>query len=208
MRNMITVEEAEIIMGSNFIGPNELKGIKSIKLDIKDTIPNIEFSHEELSEKANDYILILGVSTMNDGTPVSIRTLCDHFGKNPIESEPCFYNQDWYNNEDFIDIPICDRWYLIRKHVYEDSRAVQPQELMERYIFPSAISCTYAFFISWLTIGEKLWYHDFVWCNDTDHNGDRIYVGKYNDIDGVNKNGFSIHRHLALRTCYACVDFE
>lgn len=55
-------------------------------------------------------------------------------------------------------------------------------------------------------LGEKLWYHDFVWCSDVDHNGDRIYVGKYNDIDGVNKDGFSIHRHLALRLCYGCID--
>ena len=54
---------------------------------------------------------------------------------------------------------------------------------------------------------EYLWWHDFVWCSDVDHNGDRIYVGKYHDIDGVNKNGFSIHRHLALRPCYGSVDY-
>lgn len=51
-----------------------------------------------------------------------------------------------------------------------------------------------------------LWKHDFVWCSDMDHNGDRIYVGKYHDISGVNKNGFSIHRHLALRECYASIN--
>lgn len=47
-----------------------------------------------------------------------------------------------------------------------------------------------------------LWYHDFVWCEDLDHNGDRIYVAKYHDVDVINKNGFRIHRHLALRPCY------
>lgn len=53
---------------------------------------------------------------------------------------------------------------------------------------------------------QYLLYHDFVWCVDVDHNGDRIYVGKYHDIDGINKNVFSIHRHLALRQCYASTD--
>ena len=87
-----------------------------------------------------------------------------------------------------------------------DSRAVQPGELMKTHTFPSAIRCVYAFFTAWYGLGEKPWYHDFVWCSDTDHNGDRIYVGKYHDVDGVNKNGFSIHRHLALRPCYGCID--
>ena len=31
-------------------------------------------------------------------------------------------------------------------------------------------------------------------------------LGKYHDVDGVNKNGFSIHRHLSLRPCYGCID--
>ena len=99
------------------------------------------------------------------------------------------------------------RWYLLRKQVIEESRAVMPDQLMEAdYAFPTAILCAFAFFACWLCYGEKLWWHDFVWCCDTDHNGDRIYVGKYHDVDGVNKNGFSVHRHLALRQCYAAVN--
>jgi hypothetical protein len=74
--------------------------------------------------------------------------------------------------------------------------------------FPSAILCVYAFFAYYCSYGEMLWHNDFVWCLDTDHNGDRIYVGKYHDVDGVNKNGFSIHRHLSLRSCYASVDMK
>jgi hypothetical protein len=31
-------------------------------------------------------------------------------------------------------------------------------------------------------------------------------VGKCHDVDGINKNGFSIHRHLALRKCYGAVE--
>ena len=137
---------------------------------------------------------------------MTIRNLKKRFGKDPDICEPCFYNQDWYDKEHFIDIPMDDGWFLIRRNVFEDSRAVQPGELMKEHVFPSAIKCTYAFFAAWYVLEIRLWEHDFVWCNDTDHNGDRIYVGKYHDIDGVNKNGFSIHRHLALRPCYGCID--
>lgn len=206
MNKTVDYTLAKSIMGVNIIGPDELDRIESVRFAKGEIEPRIPFSKEKLEQKKDDYILIMGVSRFADRKFVTIRNLQKFFGKNPDLMEPCFYNQDWYNNEAFIDIPMKDEWYLIRKTVYEDSRAVQPLELMKKYSFPSAVSCTYAFFTAWQSLGIKLWYHDFVWCSDTDHNGDRIYVGKYNDIDGVNKNGFSIHRHLALRNCYACID--
>lgn len=206
MKEVLTVEQAKEIMGTNFIGPEELYFIDAMKLNAGDAIPTITFSYEILEKKKEDYILMLGVDRFVDGIPVTIRNLQRVFGKNPEVREPCFYNQDWYDNESFIDVQMKKEWFLIRKNVFEESRAVQPSELIDKYTFPSAICCTYAFFTAWLSLGLKLWYHDFVWCSDTDHNGDRIYVGKYHDVDGLNKNGFSIHRHLALKPCYACID--
>ena len=206
MNEHISLSEAARIMGDNIIGPAELSAIDKLWLAVPDDIPDIPFSARELEEKKDDYLLVLGIGNFKDGSKVTIRALKERFGMDPDISEPCFYNQDWYDKEAFIDIPIQDGWYLIRQNVYDESRAVLPEELMKRYRFPSAVKCTYSFFAAWLSKGVKLWYHDFVWCCDTDHNGDRIYVGKYHDIDGVNKNGFSIHRHLALRNCYACID--
>lgn len=193
-------------MGKNFIGMEELNRIDSIEFLLPDVIQDIPFSRKTLEEKKEEYILLLGRSTANGGMPVTIRNLREVFGKDPAINEPCFYNQDWYDKESFVDIVMKDEWYFIRKNVYRDSRAVQPQELMHKYIFPTAIECTYAFFTVWLATGFKLWYHDFIWCSDTDHNGDRIYVGRYNDDAGINKNGFNIHRHLALKPCYGCID--
>lgn len=110
-------------------------------------------------------------------------------------------------NEDFIYKTLDLRWYLLKRDVLEDSRAVQPDELLKNnVIFPNAILCVYTFWAYYYARHVKLWYYDFVWCNDTDHNGDRIYVGKYHDIDGMNKDGFSIHRHLALRNCYSSIN--
>lgn len=206
MNEMIKLQEASAIMGQNFIGVSEIASMEKPFLQIPTKVPTIPFTIESLYEKKDDYFLILGVSKLSDGSETTIRNMRNIFGKDPVVMEPCFYNQDWYDKEEFIDISMKDEWVLIRKNVFENSRAVQPDALIQKYSFPSAIKCTYAFFVTWLSKGIKLWYHDFIWCSDVDHNGDRIYIGKYHDIDGVNKNGFSIHRHLALRQCYGCID--
>lgn len=202
----IDLLEAKRIMGDNFIGVEELSSISCMKFAPIDIIPDIPYSKEELEEKKDNYFLILVNNSFADGRSITIRNIRGIFGKDPDAFEPCFYNQDWYDNEAFIDEQIKSGWLLIRKNVFEDSRAVQPAQLEKTHEFPRAVDCVYAFFVIWLVKNEKLWYHDFVWCRDVDHNGDRIYVGKYHDIDGVNKNGFSIHRHLGLRDCYACID--
>ncbi len=200
------MQEVRDIMGDNVIGRPELISMEKCFLELPIEEPAVTCDIKTLVEKKKDYYLILGVSKLSNGLPTTIRNMKGLFGKDPNVMEPCFYNQDWYDNEKFIDIPILDEWFFIRKSVYDDSRAVQPSELAGHYNFPTAINCTYAFFTAWLTKQVKLWYYDFVWCSDVDHNGDRVYVGKYHDIDGINKNGFSIHRHLALRSCYGCVD--
>ncbi len=206
MCNSVDITMAREIMGDNYIGPEMLSQIHPLRFLLPEQMEKIPYSREELASKKEDYLLIWGASHFADASPVTLRNLILLFGKDPDKTEPCFYNQDWYVNESFLDIPMNEGWYFIRKNVYEESRAVQPTVLMEAYRFPTAVCCAYSFFVSWLALDKPLWYHDFVWCSDVDHNGDRIYVGKYHDIDGVNKNGFSIHRHLALRPCYACID--
>ncbi|MFA6279122.1 MAG: hypothetical protein WCS97_01350 [Candidatus Paceibacterota bacterium] len=164
--------------------------------------PVIPWSEEELAQHSKTHVLIF--------TPcvATINSLREKFGIDPNVSEPCFYNQDWYLKEDFANTPLDGKWHLIRKQVLEDARAKQPEEieaaLAHEESFSTAVTCAFAFFSYWFhTNGEKLWEHDFVWCSDRDHNGDRVYIGRYEDPDGVNKNGFNIHRHLALRHSYS-----
>lgn len=204
------IEEAKKLFGANFIGGYELKPLFKVlgfgDVEIKEK--PIEYSDSQLQIAAADgYILVYGVEHIN-GQFITLHFLRNKFGMNPDVSEPCFYNQDWYLKEDFMDRFLNNQWFLIKKEVLEESRAVMPGELIKNKIkFPPAILCGYTFFAYYFAYNEYLWWHDFVWCCDTDHNGDRIYVGKYHDIDGVNKNGFSIHRHLALRLCYGSVNY-
>lgn len=201
-------EQIRQIFGVNYIGKEELKPFfKALGFgDMEIQEKPIEYSDSDLLKAAEEgYILIYGVEHIS-GQNITLRFLRDKFGVNPDVSEPCLYNQDWYLKEDFMDVALNGQWYLIKKEVFEESRAVMPGDLTQQGLnFPPAILCGYTFFAYYYARKEYLWWHDFVWCCDTDHNGDRIYVGKYHDIDGVNKNGFSIHRHLALRPCYGAV---
>lgn len=202
-------EQIRAVFGDHFLGKEELaplfKALGFAEPDIQEK--PIPYSQSVLEKAAEEgYILIYGIGRM-DGQEITLRFLRDKFGVNPDVSEPCLYNQDWYLKEDFMDVTLDEQWYLIKKDVFEESRAVVPDELTRSGMhFPSAILCAYTFFAYFFARNVYLWWHDFVWCCDTDHNGDRIYVGKYHDIDGVNKNGFSIHRHLALRPCYGSVN--
>ena len=72
---------------------------------------------------------------------------------------------------------------------------------------PSALLCAFVFFSNYYnTNGELLWKNDFTWCSDIDSNDDQIYVGRYIDVKGLNKNGFNIHRHLKIKNNCSCID--
>lgn len=206
MERRTNIKEARQLFGENFIGADEIsKFAPDFGVQLPINVPAILYSKSELEAHTTDSILILGVEKMGDGKSLNLMSLRERFGSNPADFQPCFYNQDWYLNEDFMQFELKSRWYLIKKNVFEDSRAVLPSILEKKYNFPQAVLCGYVFFAYWFHSHNILWRHDFVWCSDVDHNGDRIYVGKYVDIDGVNKNGFSIHRHLALRNSYAAI---
>lgn len=203
------IDKFQELFGDNFIGPeqvNKLLTIMGLPLLSANDIPDMNYQIDVLKAKASDYLLVMGFAGNFNG-PLNIVRFRDSFGVDPDKHEPCLYNQDWYLSEDFVNKTLDNRWYLVKKDVFESSRAVMPNELKQRgMVFPSAILCVYTFFVYYFSYGKYLWYHDFVWCSDVDHNGDRIYVGKYHDVDGVNKNGFSIHRHLSLRNCYCSID--
>lgn len=215
MERRTDLNYAEKIMGRNFIGPEQLES-KKIELGILSpfnfSIPEIPFSSETLKFYCNDYILILGIPKSFDNEPLTINKMRSLFGLNPDINEPCFYNQDWYLNETFAKSKMLDlKWYLQKKNISESERGKNVDEIIPTLAssqkLPSAILACYAFFTNYfINNKEILWKNDFLWCEDIDHNLDQIYVGRYIDPEGINKNGFNIHRHLKIRKNLSIAD--
>ena len=107
-----TIKEAKEIFGKNFLGPEELKslfGEMGLKVNF-DNVTSVPFSKEQLINSAKDgYILGYAIDKVGD-TYLNIKLFRDIFGINP-EKEPCFYNQDWYLAEDFIQTPLVAGWF-------------------------------------------------------------------------------------------------
>lgn len=203
---IMNFEQAKIIMGKNFIGPDELKKVSGrlgiISPDKLGRIPTVPYGEKELKKYAKAYVMILGIPSSLAGDKLTLNSMRNFFGVEPIKKEPCFYNQDWYLKEKFAaETSLKFKWYLIRKAVDKKTRGQNP-ELMKRAAFPSAILTAFTFFAYYHINGQILWRQDFIWCSDKDHNGDRIYTGRYIDPNNINKNGFNIHRHLSISPGY------
>lgn len=203
-------QEAKKIMGQNCIGPDDLAMIvDQLPLVLAEKIPQVPFTATQLKKYKTDFILILGCPKDKEGNWLTLNRLRELFGTDQNKNEPCFYNQDWYLREAFASkTHLKLQWYLIRKNIIKDTQGRDPRVLAKKYSkseqFPTAILTAYTFFVYFLARNHKiLWKHDFLWCQDQDHNGDQIYTGRYLDPAGVNKNGFNIHRHLSIRKTYA-----
>ncbi len=204
---MRTFDVARNLFGGDFLGADEL-ALVSAQIGIKPCLEGqpIPARYLDAARSApGQFLLILGASTMSDGTPLTICSLRNQFGTDPGVSEPCFYNQDWYISEYFArKVQLEDRWYLIRKEVDPTSRGKTLEQWTDQLELgtglPTAVLCAYVFFVYYIhSKGIKLWEQDYIWCSDLDHQGDRVYVGRYVDPLHLNKNGFSVHRHLQIR---------
>lgn len=210
MERVTTIEEAYNILHESMIGLREFKINKSLQSFFNftnvplETVQYIPFSKEELCQKKETHILILVIPEHTSKEKLNFKHFRDFFGINPAIQEPCFYNQDWYINESFYNESTLKlEWLLVEKKISENSRGIDP-DILDKGIFQlhSALTFTYVFFIYYLTKNKILWENDYVWCSDYDSNSDQIYVGRYIDPNKINKNGFSIHRHLKIKNNY------
>ena len=199
----MNLESAKKMFKTNFLGPDELRLISDrINLHLPKSIPDIEFDLEDVDPK--EYVLIFGCNQLADMAALSLKKLIDIFGFQYKPNDVCFYNQDWYFNEDFANRTLLDRWYLVQKNVHDETRGKIPDNHLHGSL-PSAILCAYTFFTWWLIRNEILWPNDYIWCSDTDSHNDQIYVGKFTDKDDLNRSGFSIHRHLSIKSNYGSI---
>lgn len=212
---MVTQPEARELFGRNFIGSTELVSIAASMGTDPDywrtnPIPEIPYDQSHLSAYTSSHLLILGLPSLRGGVPLTIANLREQFGWNADQHAPAFYPQDWYLREPFATEQTLEpRWYLLSRSVAASTRGQNPEQMDSQAIkkLPPAVLTAYAFFANYLlSNGNILWEHDFVWCSDVDHNGDRIYTGRYRDPDQLSKDGFSVHRHLRIRQCYGVAE--
>lgn len=197
------IEDAKKIFKKNFIGPDELASINvDLNFHIPKNISEIDFEISDLNPE--DYILIYGCSQLKNLQNLNLKKLIDIFGISNNPNHVNFYNQDWYLSEDFINKSLSNRWYLIQKNIQEKTRGKAPEKEIQEFL-PSSILCAYTFFCWWIIRKETLWANDFIWCSDKDRFDDRIYVGKYIDEVDTNRSGFSIHRHLSIKSNYGSI---
>ncbi len=210
MERVTTLEEAYNILGENMIGLKEIKNIQHLQSFFNFTnlseeiVQLIPFSKDELFQKKSSHLLILVIPEHSSKEKLNFQHFRDFFGFDPEIKEPCFYNQDWYVNENFyLKSSLKFEWLFVEKKISENSRGVEPSTLdQSEFRLHSALTFTYIFFIYYLTKNNILWENDYVWCSDFDTNQDQIYVGRYIDPNKINKNGFSIHRHLKIKNNY------
>jgi hypothetical protein len=214
MERSTNIIKAKEIMGQNFIGPSELKAINekflllNSELLENDSINKIPFSENELALYNKTHLLILIIPEHFTKEKLQFKHFREHFGINPDEYEPCFYNQDWYLNEAFYNNSTLEfKWQMVQKEIVNESRGKNPVELNITNLNKSLIY-TYTFFIYYLVKNEILWENDYIWCIDLDSNEDQIYVGRYKDSNKINKNGFSIHRHLKIKYNYGILNVK
>jgi hypothetical protein len=216
MERTTGVDQAKEIMGRNFISPSELSDIADMigvinPYKIKAPIPRIPYTKSVLKKIADDFIMLLGIPETSNNEVLTLSKMRSFFGIDPLIKEPCFYNQDWYVKEDFATKETLNfNWYLVKKEVFENSRGMNPDDFLKQQgnltRLPSAVLCSFTFFAWYFrTKGEILWKHDYIWCKDKDYHNDQVYVGRYLDPAGINKNGFSIHRHLSIKSCYGVI---
>ena len=201
----MTEEKAQQLLGKNFIGIEKLTRINnSFSVFIPDDLPVIPFDESELMKKKDTYVLLLCVFKFSDGRDITIKEMREKIAL--CGNRPCFYNQDWYLNERFINKPLDLKWLLVAKTLLDESRALPADTVVTKYKLHSAVELAYAFFVNYfVNNGEKLWDNDYVWCSDVDDKGDQIYVGRYTDASGLNADGFEIHRHLKIKKNYGVV---
>lgn len=185
-------DDLKKIFGMDFIGKDELSLISHIQFDFTNQLPPIGQDSKKLSHFQGTHILILAIPTLINGRLLSTTMLKSLFGDQ-------FYNQDWYENEAFMEASFEAQWLLLPKNLSQATRGKLPSSSDELL---SAVLVAYGFLIYRQLTGIILWPNDYIWCSDTDSNNDRVYVGRYYDPLGINKCGFSIHRHLSIKSNY------
>lgn len=115
-------------------------------------------------------------------------TLTDLIARHP----DLFYRQDWYRGEAFMHYNAPPNMIVHDAANFGFRPCADPLSVMPREAdLPMAVALAMSYVKE---PGALLWRH-YLWCRETDHLGQRIFVGGVSPENGMR---FEIHRHLAI----------
>ncbi|MDE1970077.1 MAG: hypothetical protein KGI50_00660 [Patescibacteria group bacterium] len=210
----VTIEfnEAQELLGKDFLGPEAVKATFGIELspDELGRIENIPFTREELEQaKQLGMMLVLRIPRIGkDKTakPFSINNVRgvfkagDKLGNPTKKKTKIFYDQDWYNNESFAtQVTPSLGWSLVMKEVLQESRSKnwdQQEEVLKSWakqnnIDPASVKRRTPVEIIYDTLlyyganKESLLESSYDWSAVQSSGGSFVFVGRF-DSDGLN----------------------
>jgi hypothetical protein len=134
----ISLEQAEDILGSDFLGPETVEKTFGRKLQ-EEEIPPLSCTQEELEKaKERGWMLVLHVDKAPDGSPLTMKKMNELLSGNTSDGGKILFDTDWYKNEKFFteDTPRSS-WAFVSKEVIPGSTSknyLQQTEVLADYL--------------------------------------------------------------------------
>lgn len=170
--------DAKIIMGTNFLGIDEVEKAFGVKYSAGDRakLMQIPFDEATLKACANTHVLVAGF-------PASIDDIRSMVKGNAAKLFCSMAGKGWCNGEKFANIAVGVRWFLLRKEVVQNSTSKtygeQEKLIPQGEEIPFARDVVFVVMAMFITHGERLFEKVYVRCRDVSSNGYRVYVGYF-----------------------------
>ncbi len=186
-------EKAKAIMGTNFLGVDEVEQAFNIKYTPAqlEKLLIIPFAEATLVACKDTHVFVAGY-------PMSINIIRENYING--HTEGLIMMENWYIDENFANELVECRWYLLRKEqiVGSESKTYKKQSLlvMQGEEIPWARDAMFATMVLVMTTGERLFEKIYVRCKDLVLHKNRVAVGHYWD-----NYGFAMVSCFSGRSC-------
>jgi hypothetical protein len=181
-------QDAKGIMGPNFLGIEEVEQAFGVKYSEGDRtkLAQIPFDEKILRTCKDTHLLI-------SGFPMSINDVRKKVSGKATQLFHRALGDAWFECEQFAQITVGVRWFLLRKESVKNSTSKTYNE-QKRLIplgeeIPFARDVVFATIALFLTTGEHLFEKVFVSCRDLHSRGERVRVGDFSR-DGIHISSY------------------
>ena len=192
--------DAKAIMGTNFLGIEEVEQAFGVKYSSGDRakIARVTFDEAMLKACAKTHILVAGF-------PMSVNDVRQKVSGNAARLFYSALGDAWFEREQFAQIAVGVRWFLLRKEQVQNStsKTYGEQEglIPQGEEIPFARDVVFTTVLMFLATGERLFENVYVRCREVSSHGSRVYIGLF-DRGGLSFGLFwDGYRHGLLGVC-------